>query len=112
MATVMKFIGHRPITDQRRANRRADDRLLGDRRRTNTVGAVLARKPLGSGKHAAALIVGNVLAHQDDARVQRHGFIHREVDRLREIDPFRFGRGAHAAISCSNTSRPISTVSG
>ena len=79
-------LGHRPHADHRRADGRADDGLLGDRRGAHARRAVLGRQALGDAHDAAFLLVGDVLAEQDHVRVQRHRFVQRHVDGLDGVD--------------------------
>ena len=74
-------LGDRAQPADRRPDRRADDRLLGDRRVHDPARPEALVQPLGHLERAARR--ADVLAEQEDAVVGLHGVAHRRDDRLR-----------------------------
>ena len=70
----------RPHAAHRRADARAGEGGLGQRRVADAFGPELVQKPLGNG--VAAAVMADILAHQEDAAVALHGFADRFPDRL------------------------------
>jgi hypothetical protein len=76
---MISATGHRPQAVDRRADRRADDRGLGNRGVQHSVAAVLRRQPRGRAGRSG---VGDVLTDQENPLVGLQRLIEREVQRL------------------------------
>ena len=83
-------VGDRPKPGRGGADRGADERRLGDRRVEHPVAPELRHQALGDAHRAAPCVLlagragaaGDVLAHQDHARVPLHLLTDRFIDRL------------------------------
>jgi hypothetical protein len=90
-------LGHGAHAGERRAHRRADDGLFGNRCGAHPMIAILRRQPLGHLEDAAALAVADVLPEENDARIGGHRFIERPVKGFGKGNRLQFfGRRAHA----------------
>jgi hypothetical protein len=98
-------LGHRLVAGQAHPDRRADDRLLGDRRRAAALLSILGRQALADPHDAAFLRIADILAEHEYFGVLGHGIMQRPIERLQDRDRlggrlgFRFGfhHFAHAA---------------
>ena len=80
-----------------RADRRADDRGFGDRRRADAVRPVLLGEARGDLEHPAALLGGDIFTKAEHARIIGHRLVDREVERLGHGDL------GHQAVSSSTS---------